>query len=58
MKEEDLQRIAQQQTILDSFELIYIGEQCALFLLEEVFFYDTTVPEKFHLSSNILSDSS
>lgn len=31
MKEEDLQRIAQQQTILDSFELIYIGEQCALF---------------------------
>lgn len=40
MKEEDLQRIAQQQTVLDSFQLIYIGEQCALFvrLLEQAFF--------------------
>lgn len=31
MKEEDLQRIAQQQTVLDSFQLIYISEQCSLF---------------------------
>lgn len=40
--------------------LIYIGEQCALFvrLLEEAFFHHSRIPEKFHLSSSsILSNS-